>query len=102
MGTIRLDIPHTLPKDEAKQRVEKLLGYWSHKYGVATQWAGDVAKLSGKVMGISLAADLTVRDGKVDGEATDPGFLFREKAKKYLTEKFAHYLDPKTPLDKLA
>jgi len=102
MGTIRLDIPHTLSKDEAKQRVEKLLGYWSHKYGVSTRWAGDAAKLSGKVMGISLAADLTVREGKVDGEATDPGFLFREKAKKYLTEKFAHYLDPGTPLDKLS
>jgi len=98
---IRLDIPHTLPRDQAKQRVEKLLGHWSRKYGVSTQWSGDEAKLSGKVMGISLAADLKVQDGKVDGEATDPGFLFREKAKKYLTEKFAHYLDPKTPLEKL-
>jgi hypothetical protein len=101
MGKIKLDIPHTLAKSEAKLRVEKLLGYWSNKYGVSTHWSGDAAKLSGKVMGISLAADLQVLDGKVDGEATDPGFLFRDKAKKYLTEKFAHYLDPKKTLGEL-
>lgn len=98
MGKIKLDIPHTLAKGEAKQRVEKLLGYWSNKYGVSAHWSGDSAKLSGKVMGISLSADLEVREGKVDGEATDPGFLFRDKAKKYLTEKFARYLDPKKSL----
>ncbi len=101
MAKIKLDIPHTLDKAEARQRVEKLLSYWANKHGVAVQWMGDVAKLSGKVMGIQLAADLQVKDGRVDGDATDPGFLFREKAKKYLTEKFAHYLDPKKPLGEL-
>ncbi|HEY8212206.1 MAG TPA: polyhydroxyalkanoic acid system family protein [Myxococcaceae bacterium] len=101
MGKIKLDIPHSLPKGEAKQRVEKLVSYWSNKYGVSAQWSGDAAKLSGKVLGISLAADLEVREGKVDGEATDPGFLFRDKAKKYLTEKFARYLDPKKTLGQL-
>ena len=101
MGKMKLDIPHTLDKAEAKQRVEKLLGYWSNKYGVTAQWAGDAAKLSGKVMGIQLSADLEVRDGRVDGEASDPGFLFREKAKRYLTEKFSHYLDPNRPLGDL-
>ena len=101
MSKIRLDIPHSLSKDQARARVEKLLTYWSTKYGVATEWKGDAARLSGKVMGLSLAADLQVRDGKVDGEATDPGFLFRDKAKKYLTEKFAHYLNPKNPVDEL-
>jgi putative polyhydroxyalkanoic acid system protein len=98
MGKIRLDVPHSLPKADAKQRVEKLLSYWAQKYGVAASWSGDSAKLSGKVMGISLAADLEVREGRVDADATDPGFLFREKAKKYLTDKFNHYLDPKKSL----
>ncbi|HVE83813.1 MAG TPA: polyhydroxyalkanoic acid system family protein [Myxococcales bacterium] len=102
MGKLKFDISHTLPRAEARQRVEKLLSYWATKYGVTSQWSGDGAKLSGKVLGIQLAADLEVREGKVDGEATDPGFLFRDKARKYLTEKFTHYLDPATPLDKLA
>jgi hypothetical protein len=98
MSTLKLDIPHTLPKAEAKQRVERLIHYWRDKYGVKAEWMGDAAKLSGKVMGITLAADLEVRDGKVDGEATDPGFLLRDKAKKYLTDKFASYLDPSKQL----
>lgn len=101
MGRLKFDVPHTLAKGEAKQRVEKLLGYWSHKYGVATQWAGDAARLSGKVMGISLDADLKVSDASVDGEATDPGFLLREKARKYLTEKFRDYLDPSKSISDL-
>ncbi|HZN91737.1 MAG TPA: polyhydroxyalkanoic acid system family protein [Myxococcales bacterium] len=101
MGKIRLDIPHTLDKAEARQRVEKLLGYWSKKYGLTAEWAGDSARLSGKVMGISLDADLAVHDGKVDGEATDPGFLLRDQAKKYLTQKLGHYLDPGQPLGEL-
>jgi putative polyhydroxyalkanoic acid system protein len=101
MSKIRLDIPHSLSKDQAKQRMEKLLTYWATKYGVATSWSGDAAKLSGTVLGLSLAADLKVHDKKVDGEATDPGFLFRERAKKYLLEKFAHYLNPRNPIDEL-
>jgi hypothetical protein len=101
MGKIRLDIPHSLSKEQAKERMEKLLAYWANKYGVSTQWTGDAAKLSGKVMGLSLAADLKVHEGKVDGEATDPGFLFRDKAKKYLTDKLGHYLNPRNPVDEL-
>jgi hypothetical protein len=42
-----------------------------------------------------------VAEGKVGGEATDPGFLFREKAKQYLTEKFEYYLDPAFSLEEL-
>jgi hypothetical protein len=30
----------------------------------------------------------------VRGEASDPGILFRNKAKKYLEEKLGLYLDP--------
>jgi hypothetical protein len=101
MGKLKLDIPHTLPRAEARQRVERLIQYWSHKYGVTARWAGDAAKLSGRVLGVSLSADLEVRDGKVDGEASDPGFLLREKARKYLTEKFASYLDPSKQLSDL-
>jgi hypothetical protein len=98
---LSFEVPHSLSKDEARQRMERLIGYWGTKYGVKAQWAGDQATLSGKVMGITLNATLQVGDQKVGGEASDPGLLFRGQAKKYLTHKFTHYLDPKKQLAEL-
>lgn len=94
MGTVKFEVSHTLSKDEARRRVAQLVEYWASKYGVKVDWAGDAAKMVGKVMGMSLNANLEVHANKVSGEATDPGFLLRDKAKKYLQEKFASYLDP--------
>ena len=45
-----------------------------------------------------LVASLRVSDTQVGGEASDPGMLLRGQAKKYLTEKFAHFLNPAIPL----
>jgi hypothetical protein len=94
MALLKLEVPHQVSKDEARKRVAQLVEYWASKYGVKVDWAGDRAKLNGKVMGITLDANLEVSDKKVAGEATDPGFLFRDKAKKYLTQKLAETLDP--------
>ncbi len=101
MGMIKLEIPHTLPVDEAKKRVEALFAYWSKKHGVKSSWAGDVASYSGKVMGVSIEGKLAVQDKKVAGEATDPGFLLRGQAQKYLTRKFGDYLDPSKKIEDL-
>jgi hypothetical protein len=95
MGTMKLEVPHALAKDEARKRMEALLRYWTEKYGVQTTWSGDTATVSGKFVGMSLHANLVVDNAKVGGEASDPGLLFREKARKYLTRKFEDYLDPK-------
>jgi hypothetical protein len=86
-------VPHALTKEEAKKRTEALLLYWANKYGVQTTWNGDSVSLSGKVMGMTLAGTLAVSDDRVGGEATDPGLLFRDKARKYLTRKFTACLD---------
>jgi hypothetical protein len=95
MGTMKLEVPHALAKDEARKRIEALLRYWTEKYAIQTSWNGDTASLSGKFIGMTLHAQLVVEDTKVGGEASDPGLLFREKARKYLTRKFSDYLDPK-------
>lgn len=97
MGMMKFEVPHSLSKDEARKRVGELLTYWSDKYGIQSTWAGDKAHVQGKAMGISINADLEVSERGVGGEATDPGFLFRDKAKKYLTQKFSDYLDPAGP-----
>jgi Putative polyhydroxyalkanoic acid system protein (PHA_gran_rgn) len=98
--TFEFHVPHALPRAEARARMEKLTTAWS-RHGVQSAWKGDEAQLDGKVMGMHLVATLRVTDTQVGGEATDPGMLLRGQAKKYLTEKFAHYLDPKKTLAEL-
>lgn len=100
MAKIDFQVPHVLSLAEAKKRMERLTQHWA-KHGVQSTWAGDVATLSGKVMGIDLDATLRVTDRTVGGEATDPGMLLRGQAKKYLTHKFETWLDPKRSLDEL-
>jgi Putative polyhydroxyalkanoic acid system protein (PHA_gran_rgn) len=95
--TFEFHVSHALPRGEARARIEKLTETWS-RHGVQSKWKGDEAELDGKVLGMHLVATLKVTDTQVGGEATDPGMLLRGKAKKYLTEKFAHYLDPKKAL----
>lgn len=100
---LKFEVPHRLPKDEALTRARKLLAHWGAKYGVATVWTGESCTIDGKVMGITLQGHLTITENAVTGEATDPGMLFRSKAKKYLEEKFNAALDPdKKPEDLMA
>lgn len=91
---LKFEVGHKLSKDEALSRAKKLLEHWGKKYGIATEWKGDTAHLDGKVMGITINGHMTITDKAVVGEATDPGMLFRAKAKKYLEEKFTLALDP--------
>lgn len=102
MGKLKFEVPHTLSKDEAKKRVEALVTYWRNKHGIKATWNGDQAHISGKAMGVTLDADLTVGDKKVGGEATDPGMLLRGQATKYLTRKFTDFLDGSKSLADLA
>lgn len=101
MGSMKFEVPHTLSKDDAKKRIEQLTHYWQSKYGIQSNWQGDGASMLGKVMGIKLEAKFSVTDTAVQGEGTDPGMLFRDKAKKYLTHKFSTFLDPSKSLEDL-
>jgi len=98
---LKFEVPHQLSAEEARQRLETLASHLGTKYGFTTEWLGDSARIQGKVKGLTLNAQITVSAGKVGGEATDPGFLFREKARTYLTEKFEYYLDPSFSLEEL-
>ncbi|MDY7228051.1 polyhydroxyalkanoic acid system family protein [Hyalangium rubrum] len=99
MGTMKFEVPHSLPKDEVRKRVEQLLQYWGTKYGVKSDWAGEGARLVGKVMGIQLDASFVITDKAVQGEGTDPGMLLRGQAKSYLQKKFGAVLDPSKSLN---
>jgi Putative polyhydroxyalkanoic acid system protein (PHA_gran_rgn) len=101
MGTIKLDVPHSLAIEEAKKRVMALFDYWGKKYGVKSAWAGDNATFAGKAIGISFDGKLSLSANKVSGEAADPGMLIRGQAQKYLTRKLGQWLDPHTSLEAL-
>lgn len=94
MAVMKFDVNHSLSKDQARERVQKLMTYWGDKYGVKSDWNGDQASVLGKVMGINLEASFEIRDGQVCGEGTDPGMLLRGQAKKYIQKKFDDFLDP--------
>jgi hypothetical protein len=98
MGTIKLDVPHSLSDEDAKARIVALLDYWSRKYSVKSSWVGDKVTFKGTVMGITFDGHFSCVGKKVGGEATDPGMLLRGQATKYLTRKFNDYLDPKKTL----
>ncbi len=98
---MKFEHPHTLGKDEARRRIEKLGGYWSTRYGVTVAWTGDSARLTGSVKGVRFDATLTVRDGQVAAEGTDPGMLMRAVTTAYLKNKLALYLDPRKTLEQL-
>ncbi|WP_223646297.1 polyhydroxyalkanoic acid system family protein [Corallococcus sp. EGB] len=102
MGTMKFEVPHSLPKDEVKKRVEQLLQYWGNKYGVKSDWQGEEgAKLVGKVMGINLDASFVITDKAISGEGTDPGMLLRNQAKTYIQKKFGSVLDPSKSLEQV-
>jgi hypothetical protein len=101
MGKMKFEVPHTLPKEEVRKRVEQLLQYWGTKYGVKSDWQADGARLAGKVMGIQLDASFVITDKAVQGEGTDPGLLLRNQAKSYLQKKFGAVLDPAKSLDQV-
>lgn len=103
MGMLKFEVPNSLPVEEAKKRVEALLGYWKRKYNVASDWhpTAHNATMKGKAMGVSIDGKLAIEASKIAGEAADPGMLLRGQAQKYLTRKFAEYLDPAKSLEQI-
>src|SRR3990167_7509091 len=101
MGFIKFEVPNSLPVEDAKKRVEALLGYWNRKYGVSSAWNGVNATMKGKAVGVTIDGNLAVETTRIAGEASDPGMLLRGQAKKYLERKFAEYLDPARSLDQV-
>lgn len=99
MGMLKFEVPSTVPVDDAKARVEALLGYWNRKYGITSSWNGLKATMKGKAVGVTIDGHLEVLPTKIAGEASDPGMLLRGQAQKYLTKKFAEYLDARRSLD---
>ncbi len=101
MGTLRIEHRHQLDAESARARVSALADYLHNKYGLNVSWSGDTASITGKYLVVSIEGTVHLAPGVVTFEGSDPGMLWRGKAKEYLGQKLARYLDPATPIDKL-
>jgi hypothetical protein len=101
MGNLTLEVPHSLRQEEAQQRITALVDYWHRRYGFQRTWAGTECQLHGSFMGVQLKAEICILEDKISGTATDPGFLLRKPAHKYLTQKMAEYLNPRQQLEEI-
>ncbi|MBX5483548.1 MAG: polyhydroxyalkanoic acid system family protein [Myxococcaceae bacterium] len=85
---------HTFSRAEARIRIQQLLDYWQERFGVTRYWIGDVAHISGRVMGVEFNGQVVVKDGEVSAETSDPGGVFRSAAIEYVRKKLRKYLNP--------
>jgi hypothetical protein len=98
---MKLEESHSLPLEEAQQRLKLLVDHWGKKAPLQVVWNGPAAAVSGKAMGVKIEATIRVEANKIIAEGTDPGLLFRSAAINYLKRKFAEYFDPKVSLASL-
>jgi hypothetical protein len=77
------------------------LGQYLQAHGVRIAWNGYQAVFQGSYMFVSISGRMIVSHGGVTAVADDPGFLWREKARGWLMEKLAEYLNPGLPLTAL-
>lgn len=99
---MRIEESYSFPQEEAQQRVKALVDYWQKKHGLNVNWQGSDAKVTGKVMGVTIDATVSVQPGKVVADGKDPGLMFRGAATSYLKKKFGEYFDPNVTVADLA
>jgi len=99
---MHIEESHSFTVEEAKQRVELLVGGWQKKYGINVSWSDATVTVKGKAMGVTIDATVKVEPSRILAEGKDPGLLMRGAATGYLKRKFAEYFDPKVTLADLA
>lgn len=99
---MEIDYPYVLSEVEAKTRLEMLGKYLSSKHGIKVTWVDpNKARFSGKYLLVKIEGELSMGTGRAHFKGEDPGFLLRGKAKEYIQEKLAKYLDPKVKVESL-
>jgi hypothetical protein len=91
---LSIQLGHPFSQEDARNRMQLLLQYWSGRFGVKSEWQGFVASVEGKTMGIPIRAKLEVRQGEVMARVSDPGFAVRGIGMDYVRRKVRKYLHP--------
>lgn len=94
---MEIDYPYALSDQDALSRLQILGTYLSNRHGIKVTWVDDKrAKFNGKYLVVKIDGELTLDGGHARFRGEDPGFLWRNRAKDYIQNKLAAYLDPKT------
>ena len=93
---MEIDYPYSLSDQDALARLQILGTYLHNRHGIAVTWIDAMrAKFSGKYLVVKIDGELSLSGGHARFRGEDPGFLWRNRAKDYIKEKLAKYLDPK-------
>lgn len=99
---MEIDFPYELSDQDARSRLEILGQYLANKHGIQVTWVDPAkAKFAGKYLVVRIDGELTFGGGRARFRGEDPGFLWRGRARDYIQNKLAAYLDPNTAPDKL-
>jgi hypothetical protein len=99
---MEIDFPYELSDQDARGRLDILAQYLANKHGIKVTWIDPAkCKFSGKYLVVRIDGELTLGGGRAKFRGEDPGFLWRGRAKDYIHNKLATYLDPKNTPDSL-
>ncbi len=101
MARMELDVPHTLPHEDALERIKALGEFYHHRHGAQVTWTHHTCTLEARYVGIRLSANCRVDASRVHVDCSDPGFLLRKRGAEYLRKKLERFLDPNIPLETL-
>lgn len=94
MPSLKIDVPHSLSRDEATNRIRNLLSELQKQYGdsisgVKEQWNDNVGEVSFNAKGFDLAAKITITDSNVELDSDVPFAvsLFSGTIKNMIKEK---------------
>ncbi len=82
MAKINISHKHSLNRDEARAKLEKLVDQLEQKYKISYDWSGDDVNLKGT----GVKGKLSIGEGKLEGFVDVPFFL-KGKVEKALAER---------------
>lgn len=99
---MEIDYPYVMSDQDARARLDILGKYLANKHGIQVTWLEPTkAKFSGKYLVVRIDGELTLGNGRAKFRGADPGLLWRGRAKDYIQDKLAKYLDPKSAPEQL-
>ena len=92
---MEIDFPYVLSDQDALSRLQILGTYLSNRHGIKVTWVDETrATFNGKYLVVKIDGELSLGSGHARFKGEDPGFLWRNRAKDYIKNKLAAYLDP--------
>lgn len=92
--TVGIEVAHSADRAWVRERLGYLVDYWHTRFGIRAAWHADSVFLTGRVLGMSVAARFDVTDSAIIGLARDPGWLWRGRVERYVLDKLKKYLHP--------